>query len=181
MGFHPTIKGVLHILTYTSKTREDYFEHIDYLQKDLPLDELKESVACYQPQKINEFIQRFGDRLKNDSPYSWNLYKCENWGNFELACETLGFDKKMFTDCLFTHNCYKFMDSHDDESRNVTLQCLKYNNITDIDSDYLKFAIKRNDLNLAGALVRAGANPERVRNWKKKCSKEMYQVIMNNL
>ena len=71
---------------------------------------------------------------------------------------------------------YHFIERY----RNIVLNCLKYN-IVDLDSAYLKFAIKYNNLNLAAALVRAGANPEKVRNWKKKASNEMYRVIMNNL
>ena len=174
-GFRPTIEGPFQVIKFNKVYDGDLFSVIKYLPDDLPLDRLKEAVA-FHPEYIQNFIKRYGHRFQDPSPKSWNLSVLKKWGPYARVCDILGFDKSLFTSELL-HACFK---ESMPLNRSTILNCLDYHT-GDLNPKYLRTAIREDDLKIAAKLVRAGANPEDVSNWRKKCSPEMYRTIMKNL
>ena len=60
------------------------------------------------------------------------------------------------------------------------MKLLKWDQDCD-DSEYLEFAIERDDLKLAAELVRHGVSPDGIRKLKKNASYKMHKVITEHL
>lgn len=180
MGYRPNVYGVASVYELPLRSYTRHFEIIDYLPSNEPLDLLKSYLAEYHPELIKEFLYRFSDRLKDNSIKSWKLHCANTVENYEKACKALNVDVKDNIQELFESSIFDLIDLKEKASRELVLYCLQFPIYVN-NKKYIKYAFGKNDLKLAAALIRQGADPNLVHNWEDRVSNEMYHVVMSNI
>lgn len=155
------------------------FEVINkYVHPEKHLDKLKVPIAIMHTELLKDFIERFGNRLKNPDPETYKLYESKDVYKYQTACDVLGVPYTKFIDHLFRKSFKEWYEYGFQKS--VLLYSLTFN--VDVSNPvYIRKAVKEGDLKVVAALVRAGADPNSIHNWEKKVSPQMYKTIMNNL
>ena len=185
MGYYPSIKSISNFYRNDEiDNRAKSFEIINYANPKDPLDGLKYAIGNYHRELAKDFIAKFSSRFQNDSPDSWDLKYFTTYSSYVKMCEILGIDEERYAKDLFKEAMHSLVYAIGKEKRNMyralVMKLFKFDPDCD-DTEYIEFAIERDDLKLAAELCRHGASPEGVRKWKKKASYEMYKVITENI
>ena len=89
-GFHPSQKGIEWAYGFDINEAANSLDLINLLPKDINLDFLKNPIACQHFDLIDEFIEKYGDRLNGTDFEDWGLTKHNK--NYIKLCEKFGIE-----------------------------------------------------------------------------------------
>lgn len=89
-GFYPSQKGIKWAYAFDVNEAANNLDLINLLPKDIKLDFLKNPIADQHFDLIDEFIEKYGDRLNGTDFEDWGLDKYDK--NYKKLCEKFGIE-----------------------------------------------------------------------------------------